>query len=264
MCVIMFAIERIRIIKNYILENHQAEVSALSTMLNVSEVTIRRDLEKLEKEGFLTRTHGGAVLNEEEEEDFLDMIDGDPADYNEISDIAVQMINDGDVIMLTNGIINRCIAKKLINKNNITILTNDILLASEISSSKTIKVVLLGGDIDFRHHAVFGTLTINNLKKFFVSKIFIEVDGITDQLDITVSSIDKASLIQEASHNARERILVFTAEAFEKYAFYKVDKAQNIGDKIITNSRIDDRYKNIIFNNNIQLFTSIDAFEGHV
>ena len=76
MCVIMFAIERIRIIKNYILENHQAEVSALSTMLNVSEVTIRRDLEKLEKEGFLTRTHGGS-FNEEEEEDFLDMIDGD-------------------------------------------------------------------------------------------------------------------------------------------------------------------------------------------
>ena len=59
----MFAIERIKIIKNYLIENKQLEVNILSKMLNVSEVTIRRDLEKLEKEGFITRTHGGAVLN---------------------------------------------------------------------------------------------------------------------------------------------------------------------------------------------------------
>jgi DeoR/GlpR family transcriptional regulator of sugar metabolism len=59
----VFAIERIKIIKNYLIENKQLEVNILSKMLNVSEVTIRRDLEKLEKEGFITRTHGGAVLS---------------------------------------------------------------------------------------------------------------------------------------------------------------------------------------------------------
>lgn len=260
----MFAIERIRIIKNYILDNRQAEVNTLSLMLNVSEVTIRRDLEKLEREGFLTRTHGGAVLNKEEEETYIITDGNNPADYNEIADIAIQMIKDGDVIMLTNGMINLHIAKKLGNKNNITILTNDITIATELSAYKSIKVILLGGDIDFRYNAVFGTLTINNLNKFFVTKLFIEIDGITSDLDLTVSSIDMASLIQEASKNASQKILVLTAEAFEKNSFYRVGKAQYIADKLITNSRIKDTYKNNIFNNNIQLFTSIDAFEGHV
>jgi len=246
------------------MNNQQAEVSTLSTMLNVSEVTIRRDLEKLEEEGFLTRTHGGAVLNKEE--DVLVSIEEgyNPEDYNEIADIAVQMIKDGDIIMLTNGIINLHIAKKLSNKNNITILTNDITIATELSSNKSVKAILLGGDIDFRYNAVFGSLTINNLKKFFVSKLFIEIDGITSDLDLTVSSIDMASLIQEATYSASQKILLLTAEAFEKNSFYRVGKAQQIADRLITNSRIKDTYKNIIFNNNIQLFSSIDAFEGHV
>lgn len=260
----MFAIERIRIIKNYIMSNQQAEVSTLSSMLNVSEVTIRRDLEKLEEEGFLTRTHGGAVLNKDEEEPVITEDGRNPADYQEIAEIAVQMIKDGDIIMLTNGFINLHIAKKLGSKNNITVLTNDITIATELSSFKSIKVVLLGGDIDFRYNAVFGTLTINNLKRFFVSKLFIEIDGITNELDLTVSSIDMASLIQEAAYNASQKILLLTADAFERNSFYRVGKAQQIADRMITNSRIKDAYKNIIFNSNIQLFTSIDAFEGNV
>lgn len=260
----MFAIERIRIIKNYIINNQQAEVSTLSSMLNVSEVTIRRDLEKLEEEGFLTRTHGGAVLNKEEEEPLV-LIDGyNPSDYHEIADIAVQMIKDGDVIMLTNGMINLHIAKKLGNKNNITVLTNDITIATELSNNKSVKVILLGGDIDFRYNAVFGSLTMNNLRKFFVSKLFIDIDGITNELDLTVSSTDMASLIQEATHNANQKILVMTADAFEKNSFYRVGKAYQIADRMITNSRIKDTYKNLIFNSSIQLFTSIDAFEGNV
>lgn len=260
----MFAIERIRIIKNYIMNNQQAEVSTLSTMLNVSEVTIRRDLEKLEEEGFLTRTHGGAVLNMEDAEPVTAGDGHNPADYQEIADIAVQMIKDGDIIMLTNGIINLHIAKRLGNKNNITILTNDITIATELSSNKSIKVVLLGGDIDFRYNAVFGTLTTNNLRKFYVSKLFIEIDGISNELDLTVSSIDMASLIQEAANNASQKILVLTADAFEKNSFYRVGKVQQIADQMITNPRIKDSYKNTLFNSRIQLFTSINAFEGNI
>lgn len=261
----MFAIERIRIIKNYILSNQQAEVSTLSSMLNVSEVTIRRDLEKLEEEGFLTRTHGGAVLNKETDEPIASSEDGyNPADYNEIADIAVQMIKDGDIIMLTNGMINLHIAKKLGSKNNITVLTNDITIATELSSLNSVKVILLGGDIDFRYNAVFGSLTMNNLKKFYVSKLFIEIDGMSSELDLTVSSIDMASLIQEASHNASQKILLLTADAFERNSFYRVGKAYQIADRLITNSRIKDNYKNLIFNSRIQLFTSINVFEGSV
>lgn len=264
----MFAIERIKIIKNYITENKQLEVNILSKMLNVSEVTIRRDLEKLEKEGFITRTHGGAVLNSEDndysENTLTDNSCEESTDYNDIADIAIEMINDDDVIMLSNGIINLSIAKKLTTKKNLTVVTNDILIATELTNHQTIKVILLGGVIDPSTKAVFGTLTIDNLNLFYVNKLFIEVNGISSHLDVTVSSINMASLIQASIKNSNERIVLCSSEAFKKNSFYKVGKLTEITEKIITSPNIDDNFKTEIFTNNIQLFTSVNAFEDHL
>lgn len=260
----MFAIERIRIIKNYLLENKQVEVNQLSQMLGVSEVTIRRDLEKLENEEFLTRTHGGAVLGSIKE-----LISDDPEntplmDYNEIARIAIQMINDGDIIMLTNGEINLAIAKLLTTKNRVTVLTNDLKIAYHIMEAQSAKVILLGGDIDYNTKAVFGTLAINNLNNFYVNLLFMEIDGISNNLDLTVSNIDMAAFIKEAAKKANERIIVCTSGAFEKNSFYRAGRLQDLCDKLITNHTITEKNKNYIFNANIQLFTSIDLFEGKV
>ena len=264
----MFAIERIKIIKNYLIENKQLEVNILSKMLNVSEVTIRRDLEKLENEGFITRTHGGAVLNTGDtiynENILTDNTLEESTDYSDIADIAIEMINDDDVIMLSNGLINLSIAKKLTNKKNLTVVTNDILIAAELTDHQTIKVILLGGVIDSSTKSVFGTLTIDNLNLFFVNKLFIEVNGISSNLDVTVSSMNMASLIQASIKNSNERIVLCSSEAFKKNSFYKVGKLAEITEKIITSPNINDNFKTEIFNNNIQLFTSVNAFEDHI
>ena len=260
----MFAIERLKIIKNYLIKENKVEVATLSKVLSVSEVTIRRDLEKLEKEGFLSRIHGGAVLNQEVlTNPIITINDHNLEECEEIANIAIHMIQDHDVIMLTNGPINNQIAKKLSTKNNITVLTNDILIALELSSYVSIKVVLLGGDLDYNSKAVFGTLTSLNIEKFFVNKTFLEVDGIDIDTQITVSSIEKASLIQESIQMAKEKIVVCLGNAFDKTAFYKVNNI-NVADKIITNSTIADNYKRYIYNQDIPLFTSMNTFEGSV
>jgi len=260
----MFAIERLKIIKNYLIKESKVEVATLSKVLSVSEVTIRRDLEKLEKEGFLSRIHGGAVLNQEViSSPIIAIDDHNLEECEEIANVAIHMIKDSDVIMLTNGPINVQIAKKLSSKNNITVLTNDILIALELSSYVSIKVVLLGGDVDYSSKAVFGTLTSLNIEKFFVNKTFIEVDGIDMNTQITVSSIEKASLIQEAIEKSKEKIVVCLGDAFNRTAFYKVGNV-NLADKIITNVSMNDEYKRYIFNQNIPLFTSMSTFEGSV
>jgi len=148
----MFASERLGIIKGLLIDKKHINVSDLSSMLNVSEVTIRRDLEKLENEDFLTRTHGGAVINTvntSEEENYIDNNE-DPylRERMEISEIAVHMIEDNDVILLTPGLTNLCIARKIINKKNITVLTNDLNIAAVLSSNPSIKIIIPGGDLD--------------------------------------------------------------------------------------------------------------------
>ncbi|NLY44982.1 MAG: DeoR/GlpR transcriptional regulator [Tissierella sp.] len=264
----MFAIERIRIIKNYLLEKNKVSVNELSKMLDVSEVTIRRDLEKLEEEGMLIRTHGGAVLKKQTNPSNSNNMKTKSTDstspysdlYEEIADIAIHIIENGDVIMLANGIINYHIAKKLDQKKNVTVLTNDLLVSIEASSSSSNKAVLLGGDVDYETKATFGALTAMDIQKFYVNKVFIEVDGIDVDTGISVSTIDKANLINSILPNSKEKIILCLGSNFNKTAFYNISRL-DIAEKIVTNSNIDNSYKEYLSQLGIQLYTSINAVE---
>lgn len=260
----MFAPERIRLIKGMLLDKVHINVSDLSTMLNVSEVTIRRDLEKLERENFLTRTHGGAVINTQipTDEDFVE-IDDDPFFQQriEISEIALHMIEDHDVILLSHGLTNLCIAKKISNKKNITVLTNDLNIASELAANPSIKVIIPGGDLDVNSMTLVGKLTEDNLKNFFVTKAFIEVEGVDPLRGFTVQSIDCASIIKEMINITNERIIVCPYKCFDNIAFSQIGPL-NLANKVITNPSIPDQYKNYFFENKIQLFTAFNSYEG--
>jgi DeoR family transcriptional regulator, fructose operon transcriptional repressor len=261
----MFAPERLRIIKGILLDKNHINVSDLSTMLNVSEVTIRRDLEKLEQESFLTRTHGGAIINESKsttEESFLEL-EEDPyyTQRTEISEIAAQMIDDNDVILLSPGLTNRCIAKKLTHKKNVTVLTNDLNIASELASNLNIKVIIPGGDLDATSMVLSGKLTEENIRNFFVSKAFIEVEGVNIQRGYTVQSIEKASVIKEMLTITREKIIICPFNCFDNIAFSQIAPLI-AANKLITNPSIPDTYKNFFFENNIQLFTAFNSYEG--
>ncbi len=256
----MFAIERMNIIKDYLLKDKHVSVARLSTLLNVTEVTIRRDLEKLEKEGFLRRAHGGAVLSELLDDSLfeLPLEDQSVEQRQEIADTVFHIISDNDIIMLTNGLTNQQIAKRLTQKNGLTVLTNDLKIALEFSSSPSNKMILLGGDLD--EYAVYGQLAINNMQNFSLNHLIVEVDGICKKTGITVSSIAKASLIQQACNVAQTVSVVCLADHFGEKSFYRVGGLE-IASKIITNSTLDDTYKDFLFDLNIQLYTSVDIYE---
>ncbi len=257
----MFAIERIRIIKNYLIKDQKVSVAKLSELLNVTEVTVRRDLEKLENEGFLKRTHGGAVLMDyvdesvwEENEEIKNILL-----YQEIADTAFHLVNDGDAIMLTSGPVNSYIAKALTGRNNLTIVTNDLSVASAFAHSTTNNLILLGGDLE--ESAVYGQMTIDNLRNFSFNHIFIEIDGLSETVGITVSSTKKATLIQHSIKLAEAVTVVCLSKFFGSKSLYRVGNL-NIANRILTDSNLEDRHKKYIYDNNIPLFTSIDVYEN--
>jgi DeoR/GlpR family transcriptional regulator of sugar metabolism len=256
----MFAIERIKIIKDYLNKDKHVSVAQLSSLLNVTEVTIRRDLEKLENEGFLKRAHGGAVLNADTEDTLAyDSFEDDHTlEMSEIADTIFHLVSDNDIIMLTDGPTNLQAARKLTHKKNLTVLTNDLRIALEFSSSPSNKLIMLGGDLD--ESAVYGQLAINNMQNFSLNHLIVEVEGISKKTGITVSSISKASLIQQACKMAQTISVVCLADHFGAKSFYRVGEL-NLADKIITNSTLIDTYKDYLFELNIQLYTSVNIYE---
>ena len=146
----MFVTERYQKIQQILLEYKRADVSRLSKLLSVSEVTIRKDLEHLEKSGFLIRTHGGAVLNEgpvaSESLDY--QIDPDELEHKQmIGSIVSQLVSNGDFIYLGCGTTCIEVARCLKSKQILTVITNNISAAIELSNNSDIAIITTGGNL---------------------------------------------------------------------------------------------------------------------
>ncbi len=259
----MFALERIRIIKSVLHDNRQVEVHALSSMLGVSEVTIRRDLEKLEKEQVLTRTHGGAILREEDVH-YKPIPDKKRVEASrEISRIAQQMVENEDLILLTAGENACAIAEKLSTRSGVTVLTNDIPAALLLSGQKQNRVILLGGDIKENGTSLYGPVALANLRRFHVNKVFAEVDGISEDLSYSVSSHEKAEFLETAFDISGTLVLICPSRSFGYNAFCRVHLPDS-NYTLITDHDLSGNFKSLFFQNNIRIYTSIDLFEGSV
>ncbi len=260
----MFALERIRLIRKYLEEHHQAEVHALSGLLAVSEVTIRRDLEKLEHDGFLVRTHGGAILSEDQDySEEQGESDASTVLVDEVGRLAARLIADGDTVMLSGGRLPRSLARSLAVRSGLTVLTNDILVAREIATQAENRVVLLGGDLDPDELSVYGALALDDLQHFHVDRLFAELDGFGDGLELSASTQQKAALIREARLRARQFVILCLAESFSRNAFFRFGSVSP-ADTVVTDRTLSDEAKMRLFRANVRLFTSVDVFEGTV
>ena len=258
----MFAPERLRIIRSYILEKKKASVAEISRMLNVSEVTIRRDLESLDEEGFLIRTHGGAILSGEDNLDALPSngeLDHEREQRNEISEIAIYLINDGDTLLLSPGKTNLSIARRLHRRKNLVILTNDLAIAGELASHPSARVIVPGGDLDPLTLSLNGPLTIHGLKQYYVSKAFLEVDGIHQLRGFTLKHPLQLEVMQEMMKMSQEKIFVGTPSVFNQISFSQIGPL-TCATAVVTHPDVPDEYKRQLFENNITLYASFSAY----
>lgn len=257
----MFAAERLRIIRSYLIEKKKAGVSEISRMLGVSEVTIRRDLETLDEEGFLTRTHGGAVLNGEENQEPASLAENDPEQEqrNEIGEIAVCLVNDGDTLLLGPGRTNLAIARRLNRRRNLVVLTNDLRIASELANSPTNRVIVPGGDLDPQTLSLNGPLTLGGIRQYYVSKAFLEVDGVDSERGFTLKVPLQLEVMQAMMQVAREKVFVALPSAFGQISFSQLAPLQS-ATAVVTHPDASDAYKRRLFEQNITLYASFSVY----
>lgn len=260
----MFAAERLKIIEQYLKSSGHLEVTTISAMLGVSEVTIRRDLERLEREGILIRTHGGAVLNEENtgntaaSSPVFPLLT--PTDQD-IVQTAFSLLNEGDVILLSGQMLVRQLATVLTNqKLKLTVLTNDLITAYSLRNCTQVNTVMLGGQLSVPEGASYGLLTQTNMANFHVSKMFFEVDAVSRQLAMTVDSTEKAEFLQKAFSIASEKILLCPSSRFDHTAFFRVGEISSIT-TLVSDSNLSDFYKEAAFQRDLRLYTSLSLYE---
>lgn len=213
----------------------KVEVETLASELKVSEMTIRRDLEKLENNGELVRTFGGAVPVQtiSNEVAYQDKKVKNVFQKRLIAEKAVQKIQNGDTVFLDSGTTTLEIAKRIINLDlNLTVITNDISIANVLMDS-TIDVIMLGGHLQNITGSVLGTLTFDLINKLNADLFFLGAHAVDEEYGITAPSIEKAQVNIAMMQSSREIILVTDKSKFANKALFKVCELDEL-DEIIT------------------------------
>jgi len=196
-------------IQEYMTTHKVARLADLSKLLNTSEATIRRDLEKLEGTGFLERTHGGAVLTHRLslEPEYQKRLLDSPDSKRLIGRLAATLIEDGDVVFLNGGTTTTEIIRNIRSNADITIITNNVFAALEIDYAG-FELILLGGIYQSVSLSVGGYFSIDNLKQVYADKTFIGVDGISLKYGCTFPTSDEATVVRTMMDRTRGPVYV--------------------------------------------------------
>jgi DeoR family fructose operon transcriptional repressor len=174
-----------------------APSSELSRMLDVSEATIRRDLEWLESEGILERTHGGAVLSQRMrfEPEYVQRAQRNMEEKRAIGYAAAEMIAERETVFINSGTTTTQLIRQIPKDLDITVITNNLQATLEVGEVGY-QLILLGGEFQPKSNSVAGRFAIDNLSQVYANKVFVSVDGISLKYGCTVPSNGEAELMQ--------------------------------------------------------------------
>jgi DeoR family fructose operon transcriptional repressor len=231
--------------KKFILDQLEKDGSILiqqiASSCQVSEITIRRDLAEMEKNGLVIRIHGGAMMSRGVENLFS--FDRKALQNKEkkiqISKKAASFVAENDIIYIDCGTTVFHMIPFLKNFNNLRVITNSLPVVSELQYHPHIKVYLIGGELDSRRKALYGPLSMLGLEKYRANKAFIGASGITLNRGLSSNDEKEAQITQSMARAASEVYLLCDSSKIEKDAFFKYADISLAG-TIITDNGISD------------------------
>ncbi|MBD2866912.1 MULTISPECIES: DeoR/GlpR family DNA-binding transcription regulator [Paenibacillus] len=183
----MLPAERKLRIVEFVKEKRVGTVAELAKEFQVHEATIRRDLAEIEQEGLLRRTHGGVVVDRGAniEPSFSERAGDQLEQKKRIGKKAAELVEDGDHIILDSGTTTLHIAQNLINRSNLTVVTNDMNVAAELRDASGVTVIVTGGQLYRSSYMLNGMFTDHVLGSLHVQKAFIGTPAIHPKFGLT-------------------------------------------------------------------------------
>jgi DeoR family transcriptional regulator, aga operon transcriptional repressor len=222
-------------------------VEDLADKLRVSLATVRRDLQELEDGGLLRRTHGGATPVEpmiyeafRHDRSFQEQVGSFAEEKRRIALAAAELVSPGATIALTAGTTTTEVVRNLNAQGGITVVTNTVNVAMELSKRKDIHVFVTGGHLRGDWFSLVGSEAIAGMNKVFVDLLFIGVNGIDAQRGLTCISADEAEINRTMVQQAKRRIAVADHSKLGAVTKWLICPAESI-DLLITDSGATDK-----------------------
>ncbi|MEM1484482.1 DeoR/GlpR family DNA-binding transcription regulator [Oscillospiraceae bacterium PP1C4] len=242
----MLAVTRKSKIKDLITEKKSVTVSELAVKFSVTEETIRRDLKMLEDEGFLTRTYGGAFIQDGVQNEINVSIR--ETAYVESKELIAQkcleLVNNGDSIFIDDSTTALFVAEA-VQSMRITVLTNSLKVTNLLAGSENIRLITIGGIYSTSSMSFLGRSTLNALDNFFVDKAFISCRSLSINHGITDSNEQTGEIRQRIIQRSNKVYLVADYSKFNKTSFISICGFEELSG-IITDKPLDSEWRNFL------------------
>ena len=251
----MFAEQRIELIKNILWSEGKVSISRLCDEIKVSDVTVRKDLDVLEKRGFLKKVHGGAVLTQKSGS--TDYLEGEDK-YESICQLATSMIHEHESVYIGPGLAGIALARKITKDMHLSVITNNLEVVANLKS-KVESLYCLGGavyrigDTHFMHSSAKDT----GIDEFAIGQAFIGCDGFDIHAGFTTRSRELAIDIQQRRDSFSKVNIIVLPDDYGIISLHKICQMTDIT-TIITGKNVPDELKEFCYSNNIPLYLAFD------
>ncbi|PWC19672.1 DeoR/GlpR family DNA-binding transcription regulator [Brenneria corticis] len=250
----MAARDRLQTIRQMVTNDKKVTVTNLSSIFQVTEETIRRDLEKLEVEGFITRTYGGAILNSAnlaENVHFYKRAKSFIEEKQIIALNALPFIKNKTTMAADSSTTAMELLKLLKDRSDLTLLTNSAEAFHELAQSE-IKVVSTGGELNKNMLSLQGRITKEIISKYHVDIMVMSCKGLDMQSGALDSNEAEAEIKKTMVRQATEVALLIDHSKFDRKAFVQLVDFSHIN-YIITDKKPSAEWVDFCSKNNIQL-----------
>ena len=232
-------------------QNKKLKVTELSDVLNVSQVTIRKDLSALEDSGIIVREHGYAKLNESD--DINNRLAYHYDIKQKIAEKAVESIEDGETVMIESGSCCALVALEIAKtKKDVTLITNSAFIADYIRKTGNVRIILLGGEYQEESQVMVGPITRKCAEGFFVDKLFVGTDGFTKETGFTGNDYMRSEAVKDMAKQASNVIIVTDSVKFQQKGVVSLLDTKKVS-YVYTDSNIPEDAEEYLVENNIKI-----------
>lgn len=255
----MISDERRKKILELLEQQHYMSVEKLARAIFVSEPTIRRDLTQMAKEGSLKRTRGGASFVNPDTVDwpFLYRQKESIDQKKKIAEIASKLVQDGDTLFLDSGSTCYCLARELLDRKNLSVLTYGMTIAKLLSTNETCNAQITCGTYQNQRTSIYGFGTIDYINRCHAKWCFLSSPGFQPDKGIFNYDAMEAEVKTALYHNADRTVLLLDHKKIGKSYSYLELGLDKI-DVIITDQPFDELTQTICDSHNIHVISSLE------
>jgi len=249
----MLAAQRRSLILEKAYNDKRVIVGELSREFGVSEETIRRDLEKLEEEGHVTKEYGGAIISEKNGIDlpFNVRRQSNPVGKQKIAELICGLLDDGDHIFLDASTTAVYIAKNIKTKLGLTVITNSIENIVELADAPLVEVISTGGKLSSGSMSLLGSKAVDSISEYNVDKMIFSCKGMDAVKGIADGNDETASIKQNMIASADRVYLAVDSSKLDKTAFSRICDISEI-DVVVTDKKPDPSWIEYFKINNVE------------